>query len=81
MAPHDPEIRSRVSKDFAPTEDMLMQTIELGQSKGAVKSIDEARKLACLLVLVLQDLQVIVRTGSDMAQIEKNLSLLLSILD
>ena len=78
MAPHDPEIRSRVLKDLAPTEDMLMQTIELGQLEGAIKSIDEARKLACLLVRVLPGWQVMVRTGSDMAQTEKKLSLLLS---
>jgi len=81
MAPHDPEIRSRVLKDFALIEDMLTQTIERGQSEGSVKSIDEARKLARLLVLALPGLQVMVRAGSDTAMLEQNLNLLLSILD
>jgi TetR/AcrR family transcriptional repressor of nem operon len=81
MAPRNPEIRARVLKDFALIEDILTQTIERGQSEGSVKCTDEARKLARLLVLALPGLQVMVRAGSDMAQLDQNLNLLLSILD
>lgn len=81
MAPRNPEIRSRVLKDFALIEDILTQTIERGQSEGTIQCTDKARTLACLLVLALPGLQVLVRAGSDTARLDQTLNALLSILD
>lgn len=81
MAPRDPEIRTRVFQDFALIEDALSQTIERGQAEGSVKSADNARNLARLLVLAFPGLQVMVRAGGDKAKLDDTLNLLLSTLD
>ncbi len=81
MAPRDPEVRSRISHDFAGMEELLTQAIIRGQAEGSVRSIDDARNLARLLVLAFPGLQVMVRAGGDRAQLDDTLNLLLSKLD
>ena len=80
-APRDPEVRTRVIQDFALIEDTLTRTIERGQAEGSVKSADDARNLARLLVLAFPGLQVLARAGGDLARLDETLNLLLSMLD
>lgn len=81
MAPHDHAIRTRVFQDFVLIEDALTRTIERGQSEGSIKSADDARNLARLLVLGFPGLQVMVRAGGDKVRLDATLNLLLSTLD
>lgn len=81
MAPRDPEVRSRISRDFAGMEELLTEAIERGQAEASVRSTDNPRDLARLLVLAFPGLQVMVRAGGDRAQLDDTLKLLLSILD
>jgi TetR/AcrR family transcriptional repressor of nem operon len=81
MAPHDPEIRSRVEADFQCIEDALTRTIERGQREGSVKGDKNARQLAQLMVVVFPGLQVLVRARSNHTRLEEALSLLLSHLE
>ena len=81
MAPHDPEIRSRVDEDFQRIEDALTRTIERGQAEGSVKGDRNARQLAQLMVVVFPGLQVLVRAGSNSTRLEEALALLLSYLE
>jgi len=81
MAPRDPEVRSRISQDFALMEEGLVQAIKRGQAEGSIKSANSPRNLARLLVLAFPGLQVMVRAGGDKAQLDDTLNLLLSILD
>lgn len=81
MAPYDTDIRRRVLDDFALAEEMFTNAVERGQAEGSVKSARPARSLARLLVLGFPGLQVMTRAGSDSAQLDETLNLLLSILD
>ena len=81
MAPRDSEVRARVFKDFALIEDALTHTIERGQAEGSVKSANDARNLARLLVLAFPGLQIMVRAGGDRVRLDDTLNLLLSTLD
>ena len=81
MAPYDAEIRLRVFQDLALIEDALTRTVARGQDDGSVRSVDEACKLARLLVLAFPGLQVMVRAGFDRMRLDDTLNLLFSVLD
>lgn len=81
MAPRDPDVRARISGDFAGMEELLANAIERGQAEGSIGNTDRARNLARLLVLAFPGLQVMARAGSDRAQLDDTLELLLSTLD
>jgi TetR/AcrR family transcriptional regulator, transcriptional repressor for nem operon len=81
MAPHDPEVRSRVTADFQLLEDVLASTIGRGQADGDIGSARNARELARLFVLAFPGLQVLVRAGSDPDRLDDTLRVLLSSLD
>lgn len=83
LAPHDPQVRSRVEEDFQRIEDALTRTIERGQAEGSVKPDRNARQVARLMVVVFPGLQVLMRAGggSDSARFEEALALLLSHLE
>lgn len=81
MAPHDPEIRGRVLEDFALIEKSLVQALERGQAEGSIQNVGNVQHLARLLVLAFPGLQIMVRAGSDRAQLDAAMNSLLSILD
>lgn len=81
LAPRDPEVRSRISRDFAGMEALFTEAIARGQMDGSIGNSDEARNLARLLVLAFPGLQVMVRADSDREQLNQTLNLLLSTLD
>lgn len=81
LAPHDPEIRSRVERDFQLIEDTLASTIARGKEDGSVTTGQDPRRLARLLVVAFPGLQVMVRAQSPTPRLRDALDLLLENLD
>ncbi|WP_321967831.1 TetR/AcrR family transcriptional regulator [Burkholderia cepacia] len=81
MAPHDPDVQSRVEADFQLIEDALARTIARGQGDGSVQSTEKARRLARLFTVAFPGLQVMVRAGASSARMKDALTMLLANLD
>ena len=78
MAPHDPDVQSRVEADFQLIEDALARTIARGQGDGSVHTTENARRLARLFTVAFPGLQVMVRAGASGARMKDALAMLLA---
>lgn len=81
MAPHDPEVRSRVLADFKLIENALAQAIRRGRKDGSINNGRSAPDLAKLLLLLFPGLQVMARAGFEQARLDDWLRILLANLD
>lgn len=81
MAPTDVGVAIRVREDFLGMEKAFAKTIERGQRDGSIASSMPALDLARLFVVAFPGLQVMVRAGCEVADIEARLTALLAVLD
>ncbi len=80
LAPHDPEVRRLIERDFSGMEDAFAEVIKRGKSDGSISSANGVRQLARFLVVSHQGLQVMVRSRTDGDRIEDALNLILQAL-
>ncbi len=81
LAPHDLEVRQKVTQDFAEIEAGLEKAIRRGQQDRSISSSKPSTKLARLLVLGFPSLQIMARAGLDSSHLHDTLHILLSVLD
>jgi len=81
LATVDIEVANRVRGDFLGMEQVFSKTITRGQKEGSIKSSMTAPDLAKIFVVAFPGLQVMVRAGCEVDDIEKRLTSLLSVLD
>ena len=70
IAPHDPEFRKIVTKEFSLLEDFFRGRVEAGQTSGAIRSDVPAGELAKMLLSVLLGLRVLARSRPQRAVLE-----------
>lgn len=81
LAHTDVEVARRVREDFMGMEKAFVKTIGRGQREGSIASSMSALNLARLFVVAFPGLQVMVRAGCEVADIEARLTALLAVLD
>lgn len=82
LAPHDPDVRSRVQSDFDLFEDALAQTVERGQIEGTIRlQKNSPRLIARILMISFPGFQVMVRAGKSAEWLEEALATFISALD
>jgi len=82
LAPHDPEVRSRVQGDFDMLENALAETVERGQVEGTIRlQKNSSRLLARILMISFPGLQVMVRAGKSAEWLDEALAAFISVLD
>ena len=65
LAPHDAEVRARVSADLTSIETAIAKTIHRGQADGSISADKDADRLARALLVAFPGLQVMVRARLD----------------
>ncbi len=70
IAPHDPEFRKLVAKEFSSIEDFFSRTVEVGQQAGVIRSDVPASELAKLLLSLLLGLRVLARSRPQRSVLE-----------
>jgi TetR/AcrR family transcriptional repressor of nem operon len=70
IAPHDPEFRKLVVKEFSSIEDFFRRTVEVGQQTGAVRPDVPASELAKLLLSLLLGMRVLARSRPQRSVLE-----------
>lgn len=70
IAPHDPEFRKIVTKEFLLIEDFFRGRIEAGQTSGAIRPDVPAADLAKMLLSVALGLRVLARSRPQRAVLQ-----------
>ena len=81
LASTDAEVAIRVRGDLLGMEKLFVHTIVRGQNEGSISLSTPALDLARLLVLAFPGLQVMVRAGWEVTDIEARMRVLLATLD
>jgi TetR/AcrR family transcriptional repressor of nem operon len=70
IAPHDPEFRKMVVREFSVIEDFFRSRIDAGQASGALRRDVPAGELAKMLLSVLVGIRVLSRSRPQRALLE-----------
>ncbi|WP_207003676.1 TetR/AcrR family transcriptional regulator [Trinickia mobilis] len=70
IAPHDPEFRKLVAREFTFIEDFFRSHVEAGQTSGAIRQDVSAGQLAKMLLSVLLGLRVLARSRPQRAVLD-----------
>ena len=70
IAPHDPEFRKMVVREFSLIEDFFRSRIEAGQTSGALRADVPAAELAKMLLSIALGLRVLARSRPQRALLE-----------
>lgn len=65
LAPHDPEVKERISRHVARMEEAFERTVHRGQAAGEMDARRDPRALARSLVNCSLGLRVLAKTGAD----------------
>ncbi|GAB4208844.1 MAG: TetR/AcrR family transcriptional regulator [Roseiflexaceae bacterium] len=81
LGPHDPAVQQLVAQDFQATEDAFAQAILRGQNDGSIANRTDPRRLARVLTVSLQGLQVMARAQTGRAWLDDAVTVMLTMLD
>jgi TetR/AcrR family transcriptional regulator, transcriptional repressor for nem operon len=81
LASHDAEIRRLFERQTAVVEQAFLGTIKRGQADGSISKRHDPLRLARLLVVCLQGLQVAARALADQARLDDAVATLMAMLD
>jgi len=70
VAPHDPEFRKMVAREFSFIEEFFRSRIEAGQASGALRSDVPAAELAKMLLGLVLGLRVLARSRPQRSVLE-----------
>lgn len=80
LAPHDPEFRQLVEKNFFDIEEAFFKSIKLGQTDGSINALHDARAFSRFLSVNLQGLNVMARANIDKSVLIDTIEIILKIL-
>lgn len=79
LAPHDPEVRARVTADFDTIEAAIAKTVSRGQADGSISAGKDAAEVARALLVSFPGLQVMVRARLDEDRLDAAFRTLMSV--